>query len=85
MVDEVLSGNLNFYDFPFPSKAIFRNNPDAWLEDPALNEETEPVLEYYPTDKITLIDAARSQIRVLNEIVDVLVPLKEMIDHHHDK
>ena len=48
-------------------------------------KETEPVLEYYPTDKITLIDAARSQIRVLNEIVDVLVPLKEMIDHHHDK
>jgi len=33
MVDEVLSGNLNFYDFPFPSKAIFRNNPDAWLAD----------------------------------------------------
>jgi hypothetical protein len=31
MVDEVLSGNLNFYDFQFPSKAIFRNNLDAWL------------------------------------------------------
>lgn len=31
MIDEVLSGNLNFYDFKFPSKAIFRNNSATWL------------------------------------------------------
>jgi adenylate kinase len=46
-------------------------------------KETKPVLEYYPPAKVVLIDAAQSQIRVLSEIVRVLVPLKEMIDHHH--
>jgi adenylate kinase len=44
--------------------------------------ETKPVLAYYPEDKIVTIDAAQSQIRVLNQIIDVLVPLKE--DHDGD-
>jgi adenylate kinase len=52
-------------------------------------KETEPVLEYYPSDKVITIDAAQSQIRVLSEIIKVLVPLKESIDHHehheHDR
>jgi adenylate kinase len=48
-------------------------------------KETEPVLEYYATDKIVTIDAAQSQIRVLSEIIRVLVPLKESLDVHHEK
>jgi adenylate kinase len=48
-------------------------------------KETEPVLEYYATDKIVTIDAAQSQIRVLSEIIRVLVPLKETLDVHHEK
>jgi adenylate kinase len=42
--------------------------------------ETRPVLDYYPADKIVRIDATMSQIRVLSEILEVLVPLKV----HHD-
>jgi adenylate kinase len=48
-------------------------------------KETEPVLEYYATDKVVTIDAAQSQIRVLSEIIRVLVPLKESLDVHHEK
>jgi adenylate kinase len=45
-------------------------------------KETKPVLEYYPHEKVVTIEAAQSQIRVLNLIIDVLVPLKEMHDGH---
>jgi len=47
-------------------------------------KETKPVLEAYPCEKVVTIDAAQSQIRVLSEIIRVLVPLKELIDYHHD-
>jgi hypothetical protein len=30
-VDEILNGNLNFFDVPFPSKVIFRNDGALWL------------------------------------------------------
>jgi adenylate kinase len=51
--------------------------------------ETKPVLEYYSADKIERVDATMSQIRVLHKIVEILVPLKEELDHgaehaHHD-
>jgi adenylate kinase len=39
--------------------------------------ETKPVLDFYPAEKITRIDATMSQIRVLSEIIKILVPLKE--------
>ena len=42
--------------------------------------DTQPVLEYYPREKVIEIDSTLSQIRVLSEIVRVLVPLKEMND-----
>lgn len=42
--------------------------------------ETKPVLDYYPPDKIARVDATMSQIRVLNEVIQILVPLKEHID-----
>lgn len=42
--------------------------------------ETRPVLDYYPPERIYRVDATLSQIRVLNEIVKVLVPLKEQLD-----
>jgi adenylate kinase len=43
--------------------------------------ETHPVLEYYPPDKIAKIDATMSQIKVLREIIDIVVPIKSGIDH----
>jgi adenylate kinase len=42
--------------------------------------DTSPVLNYYAQDKVVRIDATMSQIRVLNAIIDVLVPLKEESD-----
>ena len=42
--------------------------------------ETRPVLDFYPADKVVRIDATMSQIRVLSEILKVLVPLKEAHD-----
>ena len=42
--------------------------------------ETKPVLDFYPKDKIVEVDATMSQIRVLNAILEVLVPLKEARD-----
>jgi adenylate kinase len=40
-------------------------------------KETAPLLAYYPSEKILLIDAMESQISVLSELVKLLVPLKE--------
>jgi adenylate kinase len=43
--------------------------------------DTHPVLEHYPQDRIAKIDATMSQIKVLREIMDVIVPIKSGIDH----
>jgi adenylate kinase len=47
-------------------------------------KETRPVLDLYPPELVTRIDATMSQIRVLSEIVKVLTPLKEQMDHQND-
>jgi adenylate kinase len=44
------------------------------------DRETKPVLEYYAADKVVTVEATQSQIRVLSQLVQVLVPLKEEID-----
>jgi len=46
--------------------------------------ERRPVLDFYPPEKIYRVDATWSQIRVLNEIVKVFVPLKEQLDKSHE-
>ncbi len=43
-------------------------------------KETRPVLDQYPPEIVHRIDATMSQIRILNQIIDVLVPLKETLD-----
>ena len=43
-------------------------------------KETRPVLDKYPSNLVHRIDATKSQIRILNEIIDILVPLKEQLD-----
>jgi adenylate kinase len=44
--------------------------------------ETKPVLDYYPPEIIARIDATMSQMRVLSNIIDILVPLKEALEGH---
>ena len=43
--------------------------------------ETQPVLDYYPTDKIAMIDATMSQIRVLRAIDECDRAAQERLDH----
>jgi adenylate kinase len=47
--------------------------------------ETRPVLKHYPADRVVRVDATMSQIRVLNEIIKVLVPLKEQMDQERER
>lgn len=42
--------------------------------------ETRPLLSFYPPEKIVRIEAMQSQIRVLSELVKLLVPLKEALE-----
>ena len=42
--------------------------------------ETRPVLDFYPPNNIVKVDATKSQIRVLSDIIKILVPLKEEMD-----
>jgi adenylate kinase len=46
----------------------------------AYETQTRPVLDFYPKHKIETVDATMSQIRVLNDILKVLVPIKEKHD-----
>jgi adenylate kinase len=42
--------------------------------------ETRPVLDYYAPEKVVRIDSTLSQIRVLSQILEVMVPIKEAHD-----
>lgn len=44
-------------------------------------QQTRPVLEYYPRDKVARVDATMSMIGVTSEIVKLLRPLKEAVDN----
>ncbi len=44
------------------------------------HRETEPMLGFYPPEKIARVDAGLHHIRVLSEIIKVLAPLKEALD-----
>ena len=49
------------------------------------NAETKPILDYYPAEKVVQVEATKSQIRVLSELVKTLVPLKETMDRAREK
>jgi adenylate kinase len=44
-------------------------------------EETHPVLQHYSQDRVAHVDATMSQIRVLEAVMKVIVPIKSAIDH----
>ena len=46
--------------------------------------ETRPVLSHYSEDKVFRVDATMSQLRVLNEIIKIMIPLKEELDRAND-
>jgi adenylate kinase len=49
------------------------------------DRDTRPVLDHYPADRIVHVEATMSQIRVLRNLVDFLVPLKEEHDHQREQ
>ena len=50
---------------------VIRNRMDVYAK------ETQPVLDFYPADRIVKVDALQTPIRVLQGIVNILVPLSE--------
>lgn len=42
--------------------------------------ETRPVLEHYPAEKIVAIDAMQTQINVLTQILQAVAPLRDALD-----
>lgn len=49
----------------------------------AYETQTRPLLDFYPRAKIHEVDATMSQIRVLRDILEELVPVKEAHDQLH--
>ncbi|HEV8377674.1 MAG TPA: nucleoside monophosphate kinase [Tepidisphaeraceae bacterium] len=47
--------------------------------------ETRPVLDFYSPNTIVKVDATKSQIRVLSDIIKILVPLKEEMDKSREQ
>jgi len=48
-------------------------------------QTTRPVLDCYPKDKVVQVDATMSQIKVLNAIMNEIVPIKSAIDHARER
>jgi adenylate kinase len=48
------------------------------------NNETKPILQFYPRDTMVHVEATMSQIRVLSDLVKTLVPLKEDMDRQRE-
>lgn len=50
---------------------VIRNRMDVYAK------ETQPVLDFYPADRVAKVDALKTPIRVLQDIISILVPLTE--------
>jgi adenylate kinase len=74
MVERLRRRALKENRFDDASETVIRKRLEVY------EKETRPVLDLYPSEDVVRIDAMHSQIRVLNEIVKVLVPLKEEMD-----
>jgi adenylate kinase len=78
MVERLRRRALRENRFDDASDAVIRRRLETY------ELETRPVLGYYPPDKIVMVEATMSQIRVLSKLVDILVPLKETHDQQRD-
>lgn len=74
MVERLRRRALRENRFDDASDEVIRRRLDVY------ERETRPVLGYYPADKIIRVEATMSQIRVLSNLVEYLVPLKEEHD-----
>jgi adenylate kinase len=79
MVERLRRRALKENRFDDANDAVIRKRLEVYERD------SRPVLDYYPPEKIVLIEATMSQIGVLSEILKTLVPLKESLDGHDVK
>jgi adenylate kinase len=74
MVERLRRRALRENRFDDASDEVIRRRLEVYERD------TRPVLDYYPPDRIVRVEATMSQIRVLSQLVEFLVPLKEEHD-----
>lgn len=74
MVERLRRRALKENRFDDANDAVIRKRLETYERD------TRPVLDFYPSEKIARVEATQSQIRVLNRILEIVVPLKEQMD-----
>jgi adenylate kinase len=75
MVERLRRRALKENRFDDANDAVIQNRLEVY------EHNTKPVLEHYSRELIIEVDATMSQIKVLQAILDVLVPVKSAIDH----
>lgn len=79
MVERLRRRALRENRFDDASDEVIRHRLEVY------DRDTKPVLNYYLPDRIVRVEATMSQIRVLSNLVEFLVPLKEEHDHQHEQ
>ncbi len=79
MVERLRRRALRENRFDDASDEVIKRRLDVY------ERETRPVLSYYPPDRVVRVEATMSQIRVLSQLVEFLVPLKEQHDQERDQ
>ena len=79
MVERLRRRALKENRFDDASDAVIRKRLEVY------ERETRPLLGFYPPDRIVRVEATMSQIRVLNLMVEILVPLKEEHDRNREQ
>src|SRR5437879_8091089 len=74
MVERLRRRALKENRFDDASESVIQNRLEVY------ENNTKPVLDHYPPDKIVKVDATMSQIKVLAEIIGMVVPIKSAID-----
>jgi len=74
MIERLRRRALRENRFDDASDEVIRRRLEVYERD------TRPVLNYYPPDRVVRVEATMSQIRVLSNLIDFLVPLKEEHD-----
>ncbi|MGD0541762.1 MAG: nucleoside monophosphate kinase [Tepidisphaeraceae bacterium] len=79
MVERLRRRALRENRFDDASDEVIQHRLDVYERD------TKPVLDHYPPERIVRVEATMSQIRVLRNLIEFLVPLKEEHDHQREQ
>jgi adenylate kinase len=78
MIERLRRRALKENRFDDASDEVIRRRFDVY------DRDTKPVLDFYPSDRIVHVEATMSQIRVLSNLIEFLVPLKEAHDRQRE-